>query len=66
MKYLGIAYEEERTLNALTDGEWTPSARRRSITWRRWNGRPPDSGAAPSERDQGGDAAREKRQAVSD
>jgi hypothetical protein len=22
MKYLGIAYEEERTLNALTDGEW--------------------------------------------
>jgi hypothetical protein len=22
MKYLGIAYEEERTLNALTEGEW--------------------------------------------
>ena len=23
MKYLGIAYEEERTLNALTAGEWS-------------------------------------------
>jgi hypothetical protein len=22
MKYIGIAYEEERTLNALTEGEW--------------------------------------------
>ena len=22
MRYLGIAYEEERTLNALTEGEW--------------------------------------------